>query len=569
MKKITQLFGLALLAMLMLVGCKKKGPVYENDGSDIIPFLNTETMLVELWDISNGKYIELNDSGVVAMSQMHEGLFLVNTVVDGRLRYYYINEDGERQFGEYASASIFSDGKAWVADPQQHLKAIDRKGNVLFEFPDAQRAMAFVAGTSIYYTVAGEVGVVNDQGKVVIEPSLGVVLDRLSDRVVTSVRGQLYLLNREFKSWNDGMLFDSVINQVITNAVEYEQILDWTNIEYVNHQLTAKMDEGQMIVVTEDSLWGVMNEQGKYVIEPKFRMMIPDEDKYLVKIDSVSWGWCDAQGNMINKKHFEGARLFNGNDLAPVKVDGLWGYADINGKLQVEPQYVEAYSFNDGENAVVIDKKTNLRGLINTRGKWVMMPEYSDLYLIPGKNKYMVEKSYGFACRQSNGKYIMPFIGRTIDDDMMNDFLGHTRYAVATSDYIEMAKVANALKTVVEDQQVITAKQLAHKAGISEAELDRRNGQDVVMREFSMSDSLLVTVTATDVKVRASVYTGWYYSPYQILYVSSTPIKNFRYDIQVRGRIGERYNDFLEALRNEGVEFEYTNENYVIINVKR
>ena len=272
---------------------------------------------------------------------------------------------------------------------------------------------------------------------------------------------------------------------------------------------------------------------------------------------------------MISKKHFEGARLFNGNDLAPVKVDGLWGYADLNGKIHIEPKFVEAYSFNDGENAVVIDEKTGLNGLINTRGKWVMMPEYSNIFLIPGKNKYMVEKSYGFACRQSNGNYIMPFIGRTIDDDMMNDFLGHTRYAVATSDFIEMGVVAKALKTVVEDQQTITAKQLAHKAGISETELGRRNGQDVVMDEFSISDSLLVTITATEVKVQASVYTGWYYSPYQMMYVSSCPISNFRYDIQVRGRIGERYQEFLEALRNEGVEFEYTNDNYVIINVKR
>lgn len=569
MKKITQLFGLALLAMFVLVGCEKKGSVYENDGSNIIPFLNKETMLVELWNISNGEYIEMNDSGIVAMSQMHEGLFLANTIVDGRLRYYYVNKDGERQFGEYASASIFSDGKAWVAEPSKHLKAIDRKGNVLFEFPEAQRAMAFVAGTSIYYTVADEVGVVNDKGEVVIEPSLGVALDRLSDRVLTAVRGQLYLLNRDFKSWNDGVKFDSIIHQVITNAIEYEQILDWTNIEYVNRQLTEKMDEGQMIVVTEDSLWGVLNEQGKYVITPKFRMMIPDEDKYLVKVDSIMWGWCDAQGNMISQKCFEGARLFNGNNLAPVMVDGLWGYADINGKIRIEPQFVEAYSFNDGENAVVVDKKTNLRGLIDTRGKWVMMPEYSDLYLIPGKDKYMVEKSYGFACRKSNGKYIMPFIGRVIDDDMMNDFLGLTRYSIASSDYIDLNNVAMALKTVVEDQQVLTAKQLAHQARISEVELDRLNGQDVRIKQFNLSDSLLVTVTATDVKVRASVYTGWYYSPYQMLYVGSCPIKNFRYDVEARGRIGERFMEFVDCLKSTGLEFGYGIDNTISVNVKR
>lgn len=569
MKKFIQLLVLAIAVLLSVTGCKKKNLVYGNDGSDIIPFLNKETMLVELWNLRTGEYVEMKDSGIVAMSQMHDGLFLANTVVDGRLRYYYVDDEGERQFGEYASASIFSDGKAWVAEPHKCLKAMDRKGNVLFEFPDAQRAMAFVAGTSIYYTTAGEIGVVNDKGEVVIEPSLGVSFDRLSDRMLTSVRGQLFLLNRNFKSWSDGMAFDSTINQVITNAIEYEMILDWTNIEYVNHQLSTKMDEGEMIVVTEDSLWGVMNENGKYVIEPKFRMMIPDEDKYLVKIDSVMWGWCDAKGNMINTKGFEGARLFNGNKLAPVKVDELWGYADITGTLRIPAQFTEAYSFGVRKEAVVVDSKTNHRGLINEKGRFIMQPEFEDLYRIPGKNKYIVEKSYGYACRNSNGDYVLPFTGRVLDDDMMNDFLGLTKYAIAASDYINLDNVANALKTVVDDQQVITAKQLAHKANISETELDRRNGQDVVMKEFSMSDSLLVTVTATKVNVRASVYTGWYYSPYQMLYVSSCPIRNFRYDIQVRGRIGERYEEFLQSLRQAGLEFEFTNENYVIINVKR
>jgi len=569
MKKITQLFVMAFAVMLAMTGCKKETLVYQNDGSDIIPFLNKETKLVELWNLRTGEYVEMKDSGIVAMSQMHDGLFVANTVVDGRLRYYFVDENGEKQFGEYASATIFSDGKAWVAEPHKCLKVMDRDGNILFEFPDAQRAMAFVAGTAIYYTTAGEIGVVNDKGEVVIEPSLGVNFDRLSDRMLTAVRGKLFLLDRNFESWNDGMQFDSTINQVITNAIEYEKILDWTNIEYVNHQLSAKMDEGQMIVVTEDSLWGVMNDKGKYVIEPKFRMMIPDEDKYLVKVDSAMWGWCDAQGKMINTKTFAGARLFNGNKLAPVMVDGLWGYADEAGVLRIPAEFVDAFSFGVRKEAVVVDQKTNLRGLIDERGRFKMQPEYEDLYRIPGKNKYIVEKSYGYACRNSNGEYVMPFIGRALDDDMMNDFLGLTTYAEAASDYIDLNTVAKALKTVIDDQQIITAKQLAHKAKISETELDRRNGQDVVMKEFALSDSMLITVTATQVQVRASVYTGWYYSPYQMLYVSSCPIRNFRYDIEVRGRLGERFNEFLEALRGTGLEFGYTNEKQLIINIKR
>ena len=217
-----------------------------------------------------------------------------------------------------------------------------------------------------------------------------------------------------------------------------------------------------------------------------------------------------------------------------------------------------------------MDTLTHRLGLISTKGEWVMKPEYTGFYRIPGTRKYMVEsQKHGFACRQSTGRYIIPFIGRTYDDDMMKDFLGLTRYSMASSDYVDIEGVASALKMVVDDQEIITAKQLAHKADISETELDRRNGQDVVMREFSMSDSLLVTEVATEVKVRASVYTGWFYSPYQMLYVSSCPIKNFRFDIDVRGRLGERYDELLAALRNAGVEFKKNGENSLSIFVNR
>jgi hypothetical protein len=59
--------------------------------------------------------------------------------------------------------------------------------------------------------------------------------------------------------------------------------------------------------------------------------------------------------------------------LIAIQKDTLWGYADMNGKMVIAPQYSRALPFINGRAAVYVG---SLVGFINRAGKWLIPPSY-------------------------------------------------------------------------------------------------------------------------------------------------------------------------------------------------
>lgn len=64
---------------------------------------------------------------------------------------------------------------------------------------------------------------------------------------------------------------------------------------------------------------------------------------------------------------------------AKQKNSGLWGYINLKGKWQIQPQFQEARSFYNDSLAVAKDAITNLYGFINKQGKFIVSPEFVSL----------------------------------------------------------------------------------------------------------------------------------------------------------------------------------------------
>ena len=66
----------------------------------------------------------------------------------------------------------------------------------------------------------------------------------------------------------------------------------------------------------------------------------------------------------------------NERPLIIVQSDGVYGYADWNGHLMIEPQFTEAFDFRADQVArVAIDSDEGKRyGLIDSTGEWVVEP---------------------------------------------------------------------------------------------------------------------------------------------------------------------------------------------------
>jgi hypothetical protein len=167
--------------------------------------------------------------------------------------------------------------------------------------------------------------------------------------------------------------------------------------------------EGKGVVMI-DSLWGVVNEKGEFIIKPKFKMLWQFKNGLARFYDGKSFGFIneksefqfgqmfisagdyscgyalvqhlqneyhfiDTTGQFINlnfisdrqknsQKGFSAAGNFS-DDLAPVMIDGRWGYINTKGELAIPANYDFAQEFRDGFAQVW---KDNEMYIINTKG---------------------------------------------------------------------------------------------------------------------------------------------------------------------------------------------------------
>lgn len=98
----------------------------------------------------------------------------------------------------------------------------------------------------------------------------------------------------------------------------------------------------------------------------------------------------------------------------------FFGYADTEGHLVIEPQYVWAGDFGEGRAAVAVaapgDEQGTLMGLIDREGRQVIAPIYDDLSWDGSRFAY-VERDGRYGCLDRMGHTIVP-----LQYDWMGEF---------------------------------------------------------------------------------------------------------------------------------------------------
>lgn len=83
-------------------------------------------------------------------------------------------------------------------------------------------------------------------------------------------------------------------------------------------------------------------------------------------------GFIDRMGGFAIQPRFESARDFQ-EDLAAVRIDGLWGFVSADAKVIIAPRFEQAQSFREGLAAVRIDGKW---GFIDKSGTIAIPPRF-------------------------------------------------------------------------------------------------------------------------------------------------------------------------------------------------
>ena len=106
----------------------------------------------------------------------------------------------------------------------------------------------------------------------------------------------------------------------------------------------------------------------------------------------------------------------DGDDLVPYRKGKLWGYADRQGNVVIEPKYQHAYLFRDGRAWVYLDHKC---GAINGSGDIVIPLKYTFFQAVPNTSTIIVRNDAGNYSRKyglidNSGKELVPFKYRKI-----------------------------------------------------------------------------------------------------------------------------------------------------------
>ena len=134
------------------------------------------------------------------------------------------------------------------------------------------------------------------------------------------------------------------------------------------------------------SNWGFINEDYQWVLEPRFKNLRSFQEGLAAACDANTgkWGFIDHNGNWIIEPIFRNARSFvsgyapvqdnekyiklPGETVGAIVISGekryCWGYIDKNGNYLLEPQYMDAYGFQEGL-APVQSLKTEKWGFID------------------------------------------------------------------------------------------------------------------------------------------------------------------------------------------------------------
>lgn len=136
----------------------------------------------------------------------------------------------------------------------------------------------------------------------------------------------------------------------------------------------------QRAAIKENGKWYLIDSEGNKLTDG-YLSFVTDEKQAIYRNDVIfaqteeGYVCLDGQGKKITDQVYEDARMFLDNTLAAVKLNGLWGYIDYTGTMQIEPQYEDAKSFRNDVAAV---KQDGLWGYIDSDGVMIIPTMFLD-----------------------------------------------------------------------------------------------------------------------------------------------------------------------------------------------
>ena len=293
----------------------------------------------------------------------------------------YITLDGKSiTEAKYLRAYVFKNGIALVQEKDSSWGYIDTKGNYIAN--GYTQGLSFNNGIA-WVNASGVIKAINADGNILasLPQEIISVWPFYDDRALFSANGMQNYLDKNFNAvsneyYADGNRFQENMASVMCNNGKYRYI-DKT-MRGITKCLfdEAKVFKNSKAVVRVGNGWGIIDKQGKYILQPSndIEAIIYDDDMFRYKKKDANWGWLDSDGQVVIQPNFAETMSFGDRDITPVRQDALWGYIDKKGEYIINLQYKVAYPFIN--NRAFVKFEDGYFATIDINGKKDLQTKY-------------------------------------------------------------------------------------------------------------------------------------------------------------------------------------------------
>lgn len=155
------------------------------------------------------------------------------------------------------------------------------------------------------------------------------------------------------------------------------EMREWKRKAIVALAISVALPWGSLVKgAANDDRSFYIDKAGKPIIEKNFDGCGDFDGQGLapVKLDDRGWGWMNTKGELVIKPQFEVVKDFSGG-VAPIKRSNKWGFVDKSGKIVIEPQFEDVGGCSEG--LVAFKNADGKWGFMDKSGKPVIKPKFS------------------------------------------------------------------------------------------------------------------------------------------------------------------------------------------------
>ncbi len=489
-KKILYIVFVLMLFVLMSCGEKNADQPYFDRGLGtgdlrIIPMMTHDGEAVFV-DTGTGEELpRLGRWGKASL--FYEGWSIVS---DSTGKLFFMDKKGKllNEDRPYHDAIPFRNGVAWVMEDLGYPRAINSKGEVIFELEDAAVVHPFFEGSSMFFIEHEDLegGFGNSFGVVDIEGR--------------RKQYECEAIDYMFPVFVDGSILFEILGWSLfrNGSDDLVMTMDWdygdlvcndervdNKYRFLNNYVQALRE--RRMPMRRHGKWGVICLTDSYddertLVGFRYGRIVLDGDGYLVKKGNL-FGWLDGNGDISINPSFKDARPFGDSDCAAVKDkgNGRWGFIGKDGGWIIEPRFRDVLSFEKRDVAPACDRESKLWGLIDKAGEWVTPPKYKTIHEIGIPDRFLVKDGEGsVGMIDLEGNLVIPprYDGRRMSAILENNYYGYMEEELMSlvNKHIDFDEIASSVRECIIYLKTSTIEDLINKYALGEHRFPESGG---------------------------------------------------------------------------------------------